>query len=415
MKKKNNHYEIVIIGCGLTGMLMALTLASKGMEACIIEKNNLSNMNLKSKDLRTTAISQGTKRKLEKLEIWHLLVDFTEPIKKIIVEENIANAELEFDSSDLNEGSLGYIIDNNVLKSILLQQIIKNNKLKLIPNSEVKNVKIDKLNSNKEALIEINNKKITSNLIIVADGRYSKVRNIVNLKYYNHDYMQRAYVFNIKHQENHNGIALERFFPEGPLAILPMKKTKDNFYRSSVVWSIDKNLGDFSKLTKNEFKFEFMKRYDDYFGKIKEISEPKGYDLNVKYAYSSYMNRLVLVGDASQAIHPIAGQGFNLGVRDCVALGEVLFEDKSLGAKLGDEKLLFEYENKRILDRKAFIEATHWLNFLFSNNQSSVKNFRSFGLYFIQNSKFLKKRLMIAAMGIKDIKLPFLFRSNIPS
>ncbi len=405
--KKENHYDIVIVGAGLTGLLMSLLLGSNGINVCVIEQSDYKKNFSKGLDKRTTAISQGTKRLLEKLSLWKSIKRFCQPIKKITVQEQFSKNELDFDSSKLNQGSLGFIIKNKILKTSLLNKIEGYDCIKLLLNTKVDDIKINKKNSDIKPHVRSGINKITSNLIIVSDGRFSKCRELINMKYFMYDYNQTAYIFNIKHQENHNSEALERFFPEGPLAILPMKNNSTTFFESSVVWTIENSLGDFTKLTKENFKAEFLERYNNYFGDIKHISIPKKYNLDLRYTYSSFVNRVVFIGDSSQAIHPIAGQGFNLAVRDCESLCEILLNQKYNGFDVGNTSALLKYENRRYFDRKVFIESTHRLNLLFSNNYSAIKGIRSLGLSMVQNLDFLKKELMLVAMGLKGFNSNF--------
>lgn len=405
MKKENQHYDIVIIGAGLVGLIMALFLASKKIKVTIIERNNLLREQSNKTDKRTTALSQGTKRYLKSLNLWNEIKLLVQPIRKIEVSDNSMIKNLLFDSSDLNEGDLGFIIENELFKKILINKVIKSNFIKLLDNENVVDIQFDKLNFEKKVRISLDSRVITSNLIIGADGRYSRIKNYANIKSFSHTYGQNAYVFILEHKKDHQGVALERFFPEGPLAILPMKKKNKNTSRSSIVWTIDEKLGNFSKLSNSDFKTEFAMRYKNYFGSIVNMSKPLMYPLNLSFAYENYKNGLVLVGDSSQAIHPIAGQGFNLGVRDCFTLSEALDSSIRLGIELGDQNLLSDYSSKRSLDKTIFISSTHILTYLFSNNNSFVKFFRTTGLEIVEKLPKVKKQLMYLAMGLRKLNL----------
>lgn len=405
MKKENQHYDIVIVGAGLVGLIMALSLASKKIKVTIIERNNLSREQTKKIDKRTTALSQGTKRYLKSLNLWDEIKLLVQPIKKIEVSDNSMIKNLLFDSTDLNEGDLGFIIENELFKKILINKVIKSTFIKLLDKENVVDIKFEKLYSKNKVRISLDSRVITSSLIIGADGRYSRIKHYANIKSFSHTYKQNAYVFILEHKKNHQGVAVERFFPEGPLAILPMKKKNKNISRSSIVWTIDEKLGDFSKLSNEDFKTEFAMRYKNYFGSIVSISRPLMYPLNLSFAYENYKNCLVLVGDSSQAIHPIAGQGFNLGVRDCFNLSEALDSSIKLGIELGDKNTLSDYSNKRSLDKTIFIGSTHILNYLFSNNNSFVKFFRTTGLGILEKLPKMKKQLMYLAMGLRKLNL----------
>ncbi len=350
-------------------------------------------------DIRTTAISQGSKRILENLNIWQKIKKYSQPIKKIDVLESTSNQRVIFDSEDLGEGHLGYIVPNSMLKKELLLKIRKSSKIKIMDKTEITDLKVsDQIDDNFPEIFT-SDSIITSQILIGADGRYSTSRNLINMPNYKFDYSQNAYVFFITHKKSHFSNAYEIFFPEGPLAILPMLKEK-NQNKSSVVWTVDKKLGDLTKLKKNEFKKKFLEKYMNLLGDVMEISNPKKYELNVINANLVIKNRVVFIGDAAQAIHPIAGQGFNLGVRDCDVLFRNIYKSYELGLDPGAINRLESYLRARLLDKYAFIGATHFLNLIFSNNIKPINKLRNMGLGVVEKSKFLKNFFMSRAMGL---------------
>ncbi len=389
-----HKYDIIIVGAGFIGLTLSLMLSKSGLKVCLLEKKKKT-----LNDNRTTAISQGTKRIFEKLELWKYLKKNSQPIKKIVISESDNFDYIDFNSKSLDEGNLGFIVENFFFRKVLFNEVKKNKKVDLFLNTEVEGIRHDYQDD--KVYVFTKKLKFEGNLLIGADGRFSKVRDMLNLKYYFKDYKQNAYVFNLEHTQNHNGIALERFFPEGPLAILPMKQLKKNCFRSSVVWTIDDALGDFSKLTQEEFRKEFSMRYQNFFGDINNITKPFKYPLNLIYAYDSYNENSVLVGDASQGIHPIAGQGFNLGMRDCMILNKRIEEAFKNGLPISSTLNLKRYELSRFIDKKLFINATDFLNTIFSNNHFLVRNLRKIGLLSINQSNNIKNELMKNAMGLR--------------
>lgn len=389
-----HKYDIIIVGAGFIGLTLSLMLSKSGLKVCLLEKKKKT-----LNDNRTTAISQGTKRIFEKLELWKYLKKNSQPIKKIVISESDNFDYIDFNSKSLDEGNLGFIVENFFFRKVLFNEVKKNKKIGLFINTEVEGIRHDYQDD--KVYVFTKKLKFEGNLLIGADGRFSKVRDMLNLKYYFKDYKQNAYVFNLEHTQNHNGIALERFFPEGPLAILPMKQLKKNCFRSSVVWTIDDALGDFTKLTQEEFRKEFSMRYQNFFGDINNITKPFKYPLNLIYAYDSYNENSVLVGDASQGIHPIAGQGFNLGMRDCMILNKRIEEAFKNGLPISSTLNLKRYELSRFIDKKLFINATDFLNTIFSNNHFLVRNLRKIGLLSINQSDNIKNELMKNAMGLR--------------
>ncbi len=398
LKKK---FNIIIIGAGLVGMSLALKLASKKINVCIIEKNGFSK-NTGNYDQRTTAISQGSTRIFEEIGIWKILKKKSQPIRKIIVSNNISNNEIDFDADILDEGDLGFIIENKFFKETLLKEIKNNSFVMLKDKTNVKNITLPDNKTDQKIKVSTENGVTYCNLLIGADGRLSKTRFFAEIKNYFHDYKQNAYIFNIEHQEPHNSVALERFFPTGPLALLPMK-SKNN-HKSSVVWTVDSDHGDFTEISSMEFRYEFELRYKDFFGKLIKIDKPTKYPLNIYASYNYFQNRLVLVGDACQAIHPIAGQGFNLGIRDVACLAKIISENSELGIDPGNKSILREYSRLRLIDKSLLIHVTHGLNKFFSSKLRFVQNIHSLGISLFNKSSFLKKQSMLYAMGLKSFE-----------
>ena len=377
-------------------MVLALSLTRRGIPVAIIEKNKkskLSNIN----DLRTSAISQGSSRILTNLNIWNKIGNKAQLINSILVKDG-KMSEINFDSESISEGPLGYIIENKILKEFVFKELTKNDLIDIYYD-----VEIQEIENKRQDVVKLKTNKgiFESYLLVGADGRYSKIRELSSFKYFYNDYNQRALVFNISHEKNHNSSAVEYFFPSGPLALLPMKNKKQKM--SSVVWTIENSM-QLDLKRKNTFLKEFEKRYNGHFGKILNFSKPVPYNLNVFYCYNYFKNRIILVGDACQAIHPIAGQGLNLGIRDAYILANTLEEGLSLGIDFGDELLLKKYSRKRSIDKNLLVQSTHNLNKLFSNNTFFLSVIRKMGLRIFNQSMFLKKQSMLFAMGLKRLE-----------
>ena len=388
----NHQHNIIIVGSGLVGMTLALMLSRQQYKVLILDKSSKKEL-LEVKDFRTSAISQGSSRILKEISIWNKIKNKAQPINEIYVSEGINSNELDFKSEALNEGPLGYIVDNTYLKKIIFKEVLESNFVKFVGGVNIKDIK----SNAGSATIFSNKGNFNAPLIVGADGRNSKTRFFANIKSFFYDYNQVAFVFNISHTLSHQSKALERFFPSGPLALLPMQN--NNKKSSSVVWTVYSQQKE--KLLKNKnFRNEFEKKYAKAFGQITKTSKPTIYNLNVVSCYEYFKERVVLVGDACQAIHPIAGQGLNLGLRDSYHLAKIISESLELGLDIGSRYVLKDYTNKRLIDKKLLIQATHRLNQLFSNNSVVIKAIRENGLKIFNKSSFLKKQSMMFAMGL---------------
>ena len=390
----NHQHNIIIVGSGLVGMTLALMLSKLKHKVTVLDKNSKKKL-LEVKDSRTSAISQGSSRILKDISIWNKIKDKVQPINEINVSEGINNNTLNFKSKSLNEGPLGYIVDNSYLKKTVFKEVLKSNFIKFIGEVNIKDIE----KKSGGATIISNKGTFTASLIVGADGRNSRMRFFADIKNFFFDYNQVAFVFNISHTLSHQSTALERFFPSGPLALLPMQK--NNKKSSSVVWTVDSAIR--NKLLDNKkFNDVFKEKYAKAFGQITKISKPVKYNLNVISCYEFFKRRIVLIGDACQAIHPIAGQGLNLGLRDSYDLAKVLSESLELGLDIGSSYVLRDYSLKRLVDKKLLIQATHRLNQLFSNDSIIIKTIRENGLKIFNKSEYLKKKSMMFAMGLMN-------------
>ena len=392
-----NHHEIIICGAGMIGLTFALLMAEKKIKVCIIDKND-KELLFAQHDNRTTAISQGSYRIFEKLGVWKKLKNEFQPINKIYVSEGLGSHDINFDCKSLKEGPLGFIVDNKLIKRTLLNEVSKSKYISFKYCTEIFNINNENIDN---SFIETKNLKLYFKMLVAADGRFSKTRYHANIKYYTHDYQQTAFVFNISHSKKHHGIALERFFSTGPLAILPVNNSKIN--QSSVVWTVDSEVANNNAFKKN-FRKEFEKKYDNFFGELLSLSQVKEYPLNVFFCYDIFKKNIVLVGDACQAIHPIAGQGFNLGLRDVFVLAKTLEQSKELGLEPFNLNLMKSYENMRKIDKTILVNATHNLNGLFSGSGKFKSLFRKTGLRIFSQSTFLKNQSMLFAMGLKNLE-----------
>ena len=276
----NYKHDIIIVGSGLVGMAFALSLSEKKINVTIVEKNSKSEL-LKHRDLRTSAISQGSSRILTKIGVWQKIITQAQPINEIKVYEGNDFNGIEFKSSLLGEGPLGYIVNNYFLKKIFYKELFQSKYINFIDNVKIKGISS---NSN-NVIINSNIGKLSTPLVVGADGRYSAMRYMSNIKYFHHDYRQIALVFNIKHSKSHNATALEKFYPSGPLALLPMVQNKG--FSSSVVWTIDEIKKE-EYLNKKILHDEFDKKYLNEFGSIKEFSAPVVYNLNLFSCYDYF-------------------------------------------------------------------------------------------------------------------------------
>lgn len=391
---RKKKYDIIIIGGGLAGMTQALLLGNAGFKTLCLDQGSIKDQ-IKS-DERTTAISYGSSKILEKAGIWEDIAPHGCPITDIQILDGDSPVLLDFDVADLEKSALGWIFDNGLLRTVMAKTLKKNKNCTHIENAKLSDVKIDEHKAN--AVLE-GGKNFEAKLIIGADGRRSKIRTIMGVKIKEWSYDQTAIIATITHEKPHQNIAVEHFKSEGPFAILPMNDNEKNEHRSAIVWTL--HGGNEKPYVENDnlFLVAMRERFPAFYGDVLKTGKRMAYPLGLVHAHNYVTPRMALIADAAHGIHPIAGQGLNLGLRDADALYKILTTHKD--QDFGTLDVLKEYETARRSDNTAMAVATDMLNKLFSNNMKSVNIVRSTGLKLIEKIAPAKKFFMKQAMGLK--------------
>ena len=397
-KKSENH--IIIVGGGMNGLTLSLLLAQEGFKTTCIDA---SPAKINKDDIRTTAISYGSSKVLEAANIWNEIKPHACPIHKIKILDGKSPTLLDFDVNTAmdqnNFDAFGWIVENKYLYQSLKSHCAKNKNLTHINEQIVTDIAYT---DNDVSVTLDNGKIIQGHLVIGADGRQSFTRQAADIKAKTWKYNQKAVVCTATHENSHHNIAIEHFRNHGPFAILPMLDAKDKTHRSAVVWTLE---GDQSlEVIENQQSLlaAMNERFPSEYGEIIEVSKPQIYPLNFNHAYSYVAHRTALIGDAAHGIHPIAGQGLNIGLQDVKALHLILTDLKNEHKDIGSVENLQEYQTLRMPDNTAMAAATDMLNRLFSNNIAPAKILRRKGLKIIEKTKFSKKFFIKRAMGIEN-------------
>ena len=387
--------DILIVGAGLTGLMTAYALSDLKINIIVIDKYNFVSEKNNDYDMRTTAIAEGSKEFFEQINIWSKIEKFSEPIKDIRVVDRTIDRVLDFFNQEKNN-NLGYIVRNNIIKTILLKLIKKNKNIKLCNNADLKNIYYkDNL-----ILCDFDKIKIQSKLLIASDGKNSRVRTLLKTPIYEKKYKQKALVVNFHHTKNHNSTAYELFFNSGPLAILPMKKFKKNLYSSSVIWTHNEDyINSLYVSERNILSSILEEKINIYIGKINEIVNVQCFNLTAHLNKTFYEKRVLYLGDAAHSIHPIAGQGWNVGVRDIKNCLEIIQQNMNLGLDIGSLNICKQYHHKRFYDSYFLFQITDKLNTIFLNDNLFINTFRKQGFKLINNKKNIKNFITNFAMG----------------
>ncbi len=395
--------DVAIVGGGMAGLCLAAGLARAGVDVALVERARLADLSAAEFDGRGSAISAGSQRILDGLGLWSPVAAEAEPIREIRVADGASPFFLHYDHADLDEGYLGWIVENAVMRRAFAAAVAASGAT-VIDGTSVTDAAFDGAAAR---LALDTGESLVARLVIAADGRESLLREMAGIAAVRWRYPQDGIVCAVTHELPHRGIAHEHFLPAGPFAILPM-----NGNRSSIVWTERSDLAPaMMALDDAAFATELRRRFGDFLGDVSPGPQRWRYPLSVVHARDYVVPRLALAGDAAHAIHPIAGQGFNIGLRDVAALSEIVVDTLRLGLDPGAQDPLRRYESWRRPDNMLMLAVTDSLNRLFSNDIAPVRHARDLGLAAVHRAGPLKKFFMRQAMGLTG-RLPRLARSE---
>jgi 2-octaprenyl-6-methoxyphenol hydroxylase len=396
--------ELLVVGGGLAGLTLALACAKAGLDTVLVDLEAPSRTRQVDFDYRTTALAFASQRVLETLGLWDDIAPAAEPIREIRVADSGSPLFVHYDHRDIGDDPLGFIVENRDLRIALLNHVPDLPSLRHLAPERV--VGLERSARRVTAHLA-GGGQIEAALAVAADGRKSVLRQSAGIRVRSWSYEQTAIICNVHHERPHLGIAVEHFLPAGPFAILPM--TGD---RSSIVWTERSGLAPhFLALPRLEFEAELFRRFGDFLGRIEVVTPWAGYKLSLMLAERYTAERLALVSEAAHGIHPISGQGLNLGIRDIAALAELVIDQRRLGLDIGAPEVLERYERWRRFDIIALAAITDGLNRLFSNAVPPIRLARDLGLAAVDRLPPLKRFFMQHAMGVVG-DLPRLVRGE---
>ncbi|MCE2509558.1 MAG: UbiH/UbiF/VisC/COQ6 family ubiquinone biosynthesis hydroxylase [Alphaproteobacteria bacterium] len=385
--------ETVIIGGGLIGLTLGIALGRSGIETIVVERESPKRVQAAAFDGRTSAIAYGSRRVLRGLGLWEAMAGGAEPILDIRVADGASPLFLHYDHRDVGTEPFGHILENRHLRQALFASAANVPALQLEAPAEVRQLERDA--HGVRAHLD-SGETIAAQIAIAADGRKSPMREAAGIRSLRGRYPQTAIVCTVRHEKSHHGVAVEHFLPAGPFAILPMTEN-----RSSIVWTERSELAPaLLKLEAPDFLRELVRRFGDHLGGLQLEGGRWSYPLSLVLAERYLADRLALIGDAAHGIHPIAGQGLNLGFRDVASLAECLVDAHRLGLDLGRGVHLERYQRLRRFDGFLMAAMTDGLNRLFSNDLAPLRIVRDAGLGAVNRLPPLKRQLMRHAMGM---------------
>ncbi len=396
----HNSADVAIIGGGLIGLTQALALAAHGISSHVIDRADPAIMLAPGFDGRTSAISSSSLKMLTTIGLGDVLAGKGCPIEQIWVSDQLKPGALDFVPSK-DDGYLGQMFENRELRRILYATAMAHPLIHMHMRANIvqkergpSGVSIDIIDTTSTA------QTLSAQLMVVAEGRKSETRDDAGIKFAHWQYDHNAMVGAIYHEQPHRNIAYEVFYATGPFAILPMLDSPDGRHRSAIVWSVTKaDAPAYAKLSPRGFAAELYKAMGGILGDI-EIAAPfADYPLGFHHCSTIIADRLALIGDSAHGIHPIAGQGLNLGLRDVASLTEILVDGMRIGLDFGDAQLLDRYNRWRSVDTMMVALSTDSLNRLFSIPGKTASAIRRFGLSAVQRSAPVKAFFMAEARG----------------
>lgn len=397
--------DLLILGGGLVGGTCALAAAAHGLTVIVVDPADPAAMIAPGFDGRASAVASASGRMLDVIGLGPRLAGLGCPIGAIRVSDGLAPGALDF-QPDPSDGALGTMYENRELRRAIQTALGETTGIDL--RMKTSPVAVERGGGGVTATLS-DGSQVRTELLIAAEGRNSPSREAAGIRMARWQYDHAAIIAAFHHREPHGGTAFEIFYPSGPFALLPLIDDAEG-HRSAIVWTVKRgDMAGMLKLSDRAFLAEAAKRMGGFLGPLSGASPRSAYPLGFHHSARLTAERLVLVGDAGHGIHPIAGQGLNLGFRDVAALVQVLVEGKRLGLDLGDAQLLTRYERWRGLDTLMVAGATDGLARLFGIPGRLPSAVRRLGIAAVNRIGPLKDRFMAEARG-ESGELPLLLR-----
>lgn len=399
--------DIAIVGGGLNGPVLALALAFRGRRVRIIDAQPETVRKNAAFDGRAYALAQASVRLLKRLGVWDGVAEHAQAMNEIKASDGRAGEGpapffLHFERGELEEGPMGFMLEDRYLRRALLDAVNAHELIK----TEQGEVVAQEVTEQGAWLTLASGAVHSTRLVVGADGRASGTAERAGIKRTGWDYGQTALVCAIKHELPHNGVAQQFFMPQGPLAILPLPGN-----RVSIVWSEStQRAGEINTLSDEDYLQVLRPRFGDFLGEIALDGKRFAYPLKLTIANQFVSERVALVGDAAHGMHPIAGQGLNAGLRDVAALAHIVEHAEQIGEDFASLLVLQRYQEWRRFDTATLAAATDLSNKLFSNDNPFLRIGRDIGMGVVNALPGLKRNFMREAAGLTG-ELPDLMKA----
>lgn len=409
-KNVNNQYaDVIVIGGGPAGLSVSALLGNHGVNVICLDRDSRKTHLSTEYDDRTTAISYGSRNVLRHAGVWDAMENNACPIRDIRILDGDSPVLMSFLSQDMDGKSFGFIVENRVMRQALFDRLDTLDSVSHFTETTVTDIRTDQ----EKARVETKDGGVyRADLVIGADGRGSLTRMKTGIKTRQWLYDQKAHVCVVYHENPHEHVAYEHFREEGPFAILPMCDDAQGRHRSAVVWS-DHRAARRSGMEMSDEAFEagIKARFPDHYGELTIGDNRATYPLGLLHAENYIGRRTALVAEAAHAMHPIAGQGLNMSLRDVAAIAELVIDARQAGSDIGACALLEQYQKRRRFDNTRMLAATDGLTRLYSVKFPPVRLVRKAGVRAIAAFPPAKRFFMGQAMGLNG-RLPRFVRQG---
>ena len=395
--------DVIIVGGGMVGLALACALKNTSFSVMVVERSFSAPRLSLGRDMRVSAMVLGTAQMLNGIGVWPHLADRAGPIEAMRIWDNQEDGGIRFDAGEIDSQALGYLVENSVLVEAMHKCLMGAENVHLECPAEVEAVSW--LADHAELKLA-DGRTLKTPLLVGADGGFSWLRSQAGINEYGHPYGQKGIVATIRTQIPHRNMAYQRFMPTGPLAFLPLT---DNLI--SIVWSAaDHEAERLMALDSEAFASELYLAFGPLLGDITEIGDRGAFPLRVNLAAHTVRHRLALIGDAAHQIHPLAGLGVNLGLRDAMVLAQQLVDARRYDEDWGEMSVLNRYMKQRMPDVLSVMGAMEGFHYLFTSELPGLAKVRGLGMRLVGNSGPVKKMLMRNSTGL-SLSVPKHIRS----
>jgi len=389
----SDYADVIIVGGGMVGLGLACALRNTGLQIVVIERGEPQVRKSLGRDCRVSAIVRGNVSILEGLGVWKYLKNDASPIRQMRVWDNQEAGGIRFDCNEIEQDALGFLIENSCTQRAMHKAMLESDDVEFCCPAEIASVEWQA----EQVIVKLADGRILNTpLIVGADGGRSWVRQQAGIDCWQRDYKQKGIVATVRPEHPHRGNAFQRFLPTGPLAMLPMT---DNL--CSIVWSAENDEAErLTAMGDNAFLEALNLTFGPMLGRIIEAGDRAAFPLKGQLAKHFVRERVALVGDAAHCIHPLAGLGVNLGIRDAMVLAQEIADAKRFDEDWGDLSVLDRYMKQRLPDVLSIMASMESFHQIFTGSLPGLKEIRGLGMRLMGNSGAIKQLLMRNSTGL---------------